>query len=219
MLTFGPDGGSVTSATLFPEVWLADEAQRGRIVECTHLVQSEIQRLSRLLEEFLGLARPRTLARRPVDIRGLCEGVVGMQRPVAEAAGVTLRVTAPPGLPRVLGDPPKLTQVLVNLVVNAIDAMREADTAGEIELTGEQVGDRVIIGVADRGPGIDAQIAGDVFRPFVSTKERGTGLGLSIAKKIIDQHGGEVELGPRHGGGTIATVALEIVRESEPHDA
>jgi PAS domain S-box-containing protein len=197
---------------------VADAAQRGRIVECTQLVQSEIQRLSRLLEEFLGLARPRTLARRPVDIRGLCEGVAGMQRPVAEAAGVTLRVTAPPGLPRVLGDPPKLTQVLVNLVVNAIDAMREAGKTGEIELTGEQVGDRVIVGVADRGPGVDARIAGEMFRPFVSTKERGTGLGLSIAKKIIDQHGGEVELGPRPGGGTIASVTLQVVHERE-HDA
>jgi signal transduction histidine kinase len=131
---------------------------------------------------------------------------------------VTLRVAVPPGLPPVLGDPPKLMQVLVNLVVNAIDAMREAGTAGEIELAGEQVGDRVVVRVADRGPGVDARIAGEMFRPFVSTKERGTGLGLSIAKKIVDQHGGEVELGPRPGGGTVARFALQIVRERE-HDA
>ena len=192
---------------------VADEQQRARIGECARLVQSEIQRLSRLLEEFLGLARPRTLERYPVDVAALCEYVISMQSPVAEAAGVTLRAEVAPGLPRVLGDQPKLTQVLVNLVVNAIDAMRGAGSRGEIVLSGARVGDRVCIQIADQGPGVDEQIAGQIFRPFVSTKEMGTGLGLSIAKKIIDQHGGRVELSPRPGGGTVASVTLQTVSE------
>ncbi len=193
---------------------VGDPSQRARISECARLVQTEIQRLSRLLEEFLGLARPRTLARQPVDVALLCEGVAAMQRPVAEAAGVALRVEAAPDLPRVLGDSPKLTQVLVNLVVNAIDAMR-ATRVGEITLTAAAEGERVCIYVADRGPGIDAAIAGQIFRPFVSTKERGTGLGLSIVKRIIDQHEGSVELGPRADGGTIACIKLQVVRPAE----
>ena len=69
------------------------------------------------------------------------------------------------------------------------------------------------IRVSDRGPGLDERIAGQIFRPFVSTKEMGTGLGLSIAKRIIDQHGGAVQLGPRPGGGTIASVTLQTVPE------
>jgi signal transduction histidine kinase len=193
---------------------VGDASQRERIGGCARLVQTEIQRLSRLLEEFLGLARPRTLARRPVDVANLCHDVAAMQRPVAEAAGVTLQVHAPPGLPRVLGDPPKLTQVLVNLVVNAIDAMRGSGT-GEIELSAERDGEGVCIRVADRGPGIDASIASQMFRPFVSTKERGTGLGLSIVKRIIDQHGGSIDLGPRPGGGTIASITLQVVGETD----
>ena len=197
---------------------VGDAGQRGRIGECARLVQTEIQRLSRLLEEFLGLARPRTLAQRPVDVSHLCHDVAAMQRPVAEAAGVTLQVHASPDLPRVLGDPPKLTQVLVNLVVNAIDAMREAST-GEIELSAERDGDCVVIHVADRGPGIDASIASQMFRPFVSTKERGTGLGLSIVKRLVDQHGGSIELGPRAGGGTVASIRLQVVCESEGREA
>ena len=190
---------------------VADAAQRTRIGECARLVQSEIQRLSRLLEEFLSLARPRTLERRPVDVRELCEYVASMQAPLAEAAAVTLRVAVPEGLPRVLGDQPKLTQVLVNLVVNAIDAMRGAELRGEVELGGEVTDDGVRIHVADQGPGLDDRIAGQIFRPFVSTKEMGTGLGLSIAKRIIDQHGGTMQLGPRPGGGTIASVTLHTV--------
>ena len=190
---------------------VADEGQRARIGECARLVQSEIQRLSRLLEEFLGLARPRTLERYPVDIAALCEYVISMQSPVAEAAGVTLRAEVAPGLPRVLGDQPKLTQVLVNLVVNAIDAMRGVSPGGEIVIGATLVDGQVRIQISDQGTGVDERIASQIFRPFVSTKEMGTGLGLSIAKKIIDQHGGKVELGPRPGGGTVASVTLQVV--------
>jgi len=190
---------------------VADPSQRERIGDCARLVQSEIRRLSRLLEEFLGLARPRTLERYPVDVRALLDYVATMQRPLAELAHIELQVMVPDGLPRVLGDQPKLTQVLVNLLVNAIDAMREAGMRGTIELAAEAVGDRVCLRVADTGPGIDAQVAKEIFRPFVSTKAAGTGLGLSIAKRIIDQHGGTVELGPRPGGGTVATVMLQTV--------
>jgi PAS domain S-box-containing protein len=195
---------------------VADASQRERIGDCARLVQSEIRRLTRLLEEFLSLARPRTLERYPVDVRALLDYVATMQRPLAEIAHIELQVVVPDGLPRVLGDQPKLTQVLINLVVNAIDAMREAGMRGTIELRGEAVGDRVCIRVADTGPGIDERVAKDLFRPFVSTKEMGTGLGLSIAKRIIDQHGGTVELGPRPGGGTVASVLLQTVPAADP---
>ena len=195
---------------------LRGEPERVRIGECAQLVQSEIRRLSRLLEEFLDLARPRRPERWPVDVQGLCEYVCRAQQPVAEAAGVALRLDLPPTLPKVLGDPAKLTQVLVNLVVNAIDAMREAECRGEIVIAGEESGSRVCIRVVDQGPGIDERIAGEIFRPFVSTKAMGTGLGLTIAKKIIEQHGGSVELCRGPGGGTTAKIelpaaALEVV--------
>jgi signal transduction histidine kinase len=83
---------------------------------------------------------------------------------------------------------------------------------GDDRARGEAVGDRVCIRVADTGPGIDERVAKEIFRPFVSTKEMGTGLGLSIAKRIIDQHGGTVELGPRPGGGTAPGAAADGAR-------
>jgi PAS domain S-box-containing protein len=193
---------------------LRGEPERVRISECAQLVQSEIRRLSRLLEEFLDLARPRPPERWPCDLRGVCEYVCRTQQPVAEAAGVVLRLDLPATLPQVLGDPAKLTQVLVNLVVNAIDAMREAACRGEIVITGEQVGERVCVRVIDQGPGLDDRIAGEIFRPFVSTKATGTGLGLTIAKKIIEQHGGSVELGPAPAGGTMAKIELQVAPEA-----
>jgi len=95
-------------------------------------------------------------------------------------------------------------------VVNAIDAMREADCRGEIVIAGEPIGDRVCVRVIDQGPGIDERIAGEIFRPFVSTKAMGTGLGLTIAKKIIEQHNGSVELARGPGGGTTARIELPM---------
>lgn len=181
---------------------------RDRLMECTRLVQSEIQRLSRLLEDFLSLARPRRLAHAPVDLSVLCEHVVSMHRPVAESAGLKLSLQLADCLPKVLGDQPRLTQVLINLVVNAIDAMRSIGH-GEIVLTAESAGpERVRVTVADQGPGIAPEVVDKIFTPFVSTKERGTGLGLSIVKRIIDLHNGTVALRPRPGGGAIAEVVL-----------
>jgi len=181
-----------------------------RVVECARLVQAEIQRLSRLLEEFLSLARPRSLARAPVDVAALCEAVVSMHRPVAEQAGLRLTLAVAPRLRRVSGDQPRLTQVLINLVVNAIDAMRDRP-GGEIVISAEPWDERrkVRLCVADQGPGVPAEVAGKIFTPFVSTKERGTGLGLAIVKRIVDLHGGSVALLPRPGGGTIAEVVVD----------
>jgi PAS domain S-box-containing protein len=187
---------------------LPEGVARERIGECARLVTSEIQRLSKLLEEFLGIARPRSLERYPVDARSLCEYVAHMQQPQAESAGVTLRVEVESDLPRVLGDQPKLTQVLINLVVNAIDAMRGAEMTGAIDISAVSSEGRVRISVADRGPGVDAKVAAQVFTPFVSTKETGSGLGLAIVKRIVDLHGGTVELHPRPGGGTVASFTL-----------
>ncbi len=186
-----------------------DERARRRLGNSTKLVQSEIRRLSQLLEEFLGLARPRNFDLYPIDLHQVIHDVVVMQRPVAESAGVELSSRVGEGLPQVLGDRAKLTQVLINLLVNAIDALRERE-GGLIEIDAVRRDDgRLVISLADNGPGIGDKVARDVFRPFFSTKETGTGLALAIVKKIVDLHGGHVELVARPGGGTIARVSLK----------
>ncbi|MCA9692571.1 MAG: response regulator [Myxococcales bacterium] len=191
---------------------LPESGVRDRIGNSIKLVQGEIRRLSLLLEEFLGLARPKSIDLYPLDVSRLVGDVVAMQRPVAEAAGVTIETRVPPGLALVMGDQAKLTQVLVNLVVNAIDALR-GRAGARIEIDAEMVdGQHVAINLHDNGPGIAEVIARDVFRPFVSTKETGTGLGLTIVKKIVDLHGGEVELLARDEGGTNARVTLRAER-------
>ncbi len=104
-----------------------------------------------------------------------------------------------------VGDAEKLKQVVLNLVMNALEAMKGGG-ALRVRLMSE--GDRFNLAVEDTGIGIDPAALGQVFDPFFTTKEAGTGLGLSIVRKIVDQHSGEVRIESEMGKGTRAIVSL-----------
>lgn len=177
--------------------------------EPIRLVQEELRRLSRLAEEFLNLARPRQLSFERLALPDLVEEVVAAQRPVADSLSVEVAIENEPDLPVVEADAGRIKQVLLNLVSNAFEAMRGP---GERRLTvaTRREGGSVAVEVRDTGPGVPATIAGELFRPFVTTKEAGTGLGLPIVKRIVELHGGSVRIGPSAGGGTVARFTLPI---------
>lgn len=186
-----------------------DEGVRGKLHRRARVVESEIGRLSRLLTEFLELARPRGIAREPVQVGTLVDAVLDLERDAAAARGVqVLRHLADEGCVA-LGDTEKLKQVVLNLVVNALEAMKEG---GTLTVTVTSEGEWARIAVEDTGPGIDPQVLGSIFDPFFTTKEAGTGLGLSIVRKIVDQHAGEVRLESERGRGTRVTVAIPLAR-------
>ncbi|MGB1013275.1 MAG: ATP-binding protein [Nannocystaceae bacterium] len=187
---------------------LDSSPSRDRLRNSIGLVRNETRRLSRLLEDFLRLARPRNFDLYPLDLGSLITDMLSMQRLVADAAGVEIHVEVPEELPQVLGDRAKLTQVLINLVVNAIDALR-AKSGGRIDIRAAPGEDGyVCVEIIDDGAGLGAHSSVELFRPFVSTKETGTGLGLAIVKRIVDLHRGVVELEPHEGGGTLARIKL-----------
>jgi PAS domain S-box-containing protein len=182
----------------------ADLAATQRLIDPAALVRAELERLSVLLDDFLNLARPRQLDRRPCSAAELIEAVVQLKQPLATSLGIELLAKLPRADLTVRADADKFKQVLLNLVGNAIDALAER-AHGRIEVSAEPgVDGSTIVSVHDDGPGIDAQLLGTAFHPFVTSKQGGTGLGLAIVRKIVVQHGGEVELLPRPGGGTIA---------------
>jgi len=113
-------------------------------------------------------------------------------------------------MPKIMADPEQLREALVNLVVNACEAMVGGGelTVREEEGDDEALGRVAIIKVADTGPGIPPAIQDQVFQPFFSTKEEGTGLGLSIANRIVKDHGGRLELFSQEGRGTTFIITL-----------
>jgi PAS domain S-box-containing protein len=165
---------------------------RGSMRDRVQIVVGEIKRLGRLLTEFLELARPRGLAREPVAVGELIDGVLELHREEAKQRGISFaRGGDDDTLPPVLGDREKLRQVFVNLVVNAIDA---TPSGGEIRITARAAIDRVIVEVADTGSGIAEADLVRLFDPFFTTKPGGTGLGLSIVRKILEQHEGVIHV-------------------------
>jgi signal transduction histidine kinase len=104
-------------------------------------------------------------------------------------------------------DPEQVQQVLVNIVLNAVQA---SPRGGEVVLRHGRRGAWYAIEVADQGRGIPAEVAARLFEPFFTTKERGTGLGLAISQRIVTAHGGEIRLAPREGGGTVVEVLMPL---------
>jgi len=186
-----------------------DEA-RAALRHRAEIVGDEIGRLNRLLTEFLELARPRAPVRQPVAFAQLVGDVLDLEQGSASARQVTVERHLTSDCV-VLGDPEKLKQVVLNLVMNGLEAMKDGGTL-TVNVACPAQGDAVRLEVADTGAGIDPAVMGQLFDPFFTTKEAGTGLGLSIVHKIVDQHGGEVRIESERGVGTRATVLLPLRR-------
>jgi len=159
-----------------------------------HVIQSEIQRLERLVNEFLAFARPRQLDLRPTCVDELCRGVIELIRPEAEGASVSITMVLEPNLPTVPADSERLRQVILNLVRNAVEAM---PGGGSLLIKAYCTADALTVEVGDTGQGIqdDAQ----VFDAFFTTKAEGTGLGLSLVHRIVTDHGGDISFTSRPG--------------------
>lgn len=176
------------------------EPMRSRV----DIVKAEIGRLSRLLTEFLELARPRAPHREPVDLARVVADMLELEAEALSTRDI-LVVRELGADATALGDTEKLKQVVLNLVVNALDAMPDG---GTLTVSTGRSADDAWICIHDTGPGVDPAILTEVFDPFFTTKSAGTGLGLAIVRKIIEQLGGRVRLDAKPGHGTTARVSL-----------
>ncbi len=187
----------------------ADDATRAALHKRAEIVGDEIGRLNRLLTEFLELARPRGIAREAVHVARLVDDVLDLERESAAARRIKIERVIPADGCVAIGDREKLKQVIINLVVNSIEAMKEG---GTLTARVEHAGERVTIAIEDTGVGIPADAMASVFDPFFTTKEAGTGLGLSIVRKIVDAHAGEVLIESTRGVGTKVIVSIPMGR-------
>jgi signal transduction histidine kinase len=184
---------------------LAQTVPEGKEAERLRVLRREVDRMQTVLDEFLNFSRPLVpLALGDTDVGALCREVAALHEGMARERGVELAVRADAA--QVRCDPRKTKQVLINLVQNAIDAAPPG-SAVELDVVRDAAGG-ARVRVLDRGRGIPAAVAGAVFSPGVTTKAAGSGLGLTIARALARQHGGDVELLARPGGGTAAEVIL-----------
>ena len=184
--------------------------------ELAGISQEQVRYMEDIITDMLTFARPGELKLEWLHARKLLEGAVATARRRIQEAAAKVEVACVPGLPTFPGDASKLRQLLVNLLVNALQAtmVRPADErrvtmAADVRF--EADGTRIRIRVCDNGEGIDPDQAAQLFEPFVTTRARGTGLGLAIVRQIAERHGGQVDLAPNPLGGTCAELLLPVV--------
>jgi two-component system nitrogen regulation sensor histidine kinase GlnL len=210
--------GGIKGAAQLLRAQLTDQGQ----IQATDIIIREVDRLDELIEQLKSLGTPPRLQLAPQNIHRILNDVLALQRRAPDWGTTALRTEFDPSLPEVLGDRAQLTQVFLNLVRNAVEALGghgELTVATRIE-TRYHVRRRshrnqfLSVTIADDGPGVPEDAQSHLFSPFFTTKARGTGLGLAVCHRIVAEHGGIIAYEPRPGRGTRFIVTLPV---SEDH--
>ncbi len=176
------------------------------------VISDEIRHIDTIVENFLEFSRPPKLKMQRVSPSDVVDLAIKLLEHRLQSYEVEIRLQRRWSLPVIQADPEQLKEVLVNLVVNACEAMERGGliVIHEEKSFAEPLGKVVVIRLTDNGPGIPESIQEKIFQPFFTTKEEGTGLGLSIAVRIVEQHGGWLDLTSKEGEGTTFVITLPI---------
>jgi signal transduction histidine kinase len=170
------------------------------------MIQSEIERVNRILEDILFVARPLKLEKELTPLPPIINRVVARVSPQATASSIAVKTHFADDLPALLLDSQRIEQVFSNFIGNAIQSM---SNGGTLTLSIDQnSSNQVQTTITDTGTGISPQLLNRIFDPFFTTKTRGTGLGLSIARRIVEAHNGLIKVDSQPGHGTSFYILL-----------
>ena len=173
-------------------------------------LKREVQRLETIVQDFLDFVRGAGVNRRPLNVGTLVQEVLDFVEPENEAAGVRQRADITFGLPLVLVDETQIKQALMNLLINARQAM---PTGGEVLIRVQRQGNDAEISITDTGIGMTEEQIARCFDVYWSNKKGGTGLGLPTTKRIVEEHGGELRVISEVGRGTSFIMTLPLAVE------
>jgi two-component system, NtrC family, sensor histidine kinase HydH len=179
------------------------------------IIHGELHRLESIVERFLRLAGPSALDLEPVEISRILTHVCGLLRAEASTRQIEITTQIENDLPLVTADPVRLTQALMNLVINAVQAV-EKNGRVQVGASRSASGDALVLRVQDDGPGIPASKLEEIFDPYFTTKPEGIGLGLWIARQIAVAHGGTLRTENAPAGGAVFTLLLPVSRKENP---
>jgi len=177
--------------------------------------KQEAVQINRILTELLDTARPKAPQFRVTDLAGTAEHAVFFARQQSVTKRINIEFEVADALTPVEHDPNQINQVLLNLLLNAIQSMDKPGTIRVSLQHEEGEDDAVAIVVADEGKGIAPEHLPNIFRPFFTTKGHGTGLGLSLARRMVESHGGTITVESTLGTGTRFTVLLPVRRAQQ----
>ncbi len=212
-----PLGGIKGAAQLLEMEFPENEELR----EYIRVMLKEVQRVNLIVEELLALASPGRLKLGKVNLHRVLTDIVLLQRRATDGMEISFGQYFDLSIPPILADESLLTQLFLNLIKNAMEAV---GVGGAVKVTsrvwadysmtqkGERRARMVAIDIADNGPGIAADVLDHLFTPFFTTKSKGTGLGLAICQKIVSEHRGMIKVDSEIGRGTVFTVMLPLIQ-------
>jgi signal transduction histidine kinase len=179
------------------------------------LIEKETRRCKEIIENLLKFARQEKSERKPIQIQSVIDDACGLLRHQLEVHQVSLKQEVDETLPAIMGNANQLQQVLVNLVMNAQQAMDKNE--GIVKITAHRRNDHITVVVADNGPGIPPDIQEKIFDPFFTTKrgKKGTGLGLSVTYGIVRDHQGTIKVESEVGSGALFVMTFPIAEEHD----
>jgi len=191
-----------------------DETARKQV----ETIYAEAERASKIVSNLLTFARRRKAQKEPANLNTLIERVLELRNYDLRVRNIDVQLELDPALPETMVDANQIQQVILNVVINAEQAMKEDDGAGTLRIATKAAGRTVTIAFEDTGPGMSAETVRRVFDPFFTTKDagEGTGLGLTICYGIIEEHGGRIWAESEPGRGTRFVIELPVVAGAAP---
>jgi C4-dicarboxylate-specific signal transduction histidine kinase len=212
-----PIAAAVTDANTCLRWLTRDQPDLGEAREAASRMVRDAARAAEIISRIRSLFRKGALQKELVDVNEIIRGMIELLRGEAARYSISMRTELSEGLPRILGDRVQLQQVLMNLMINGIDAMKDVEGTRELTIQSRSGEDgQVQISVSDTGVGLPPQQADKIFNAFFTTKTHGTGMGLRISRSIIESHGGRLWAADHPPRG--ANFHLALPSKVDPHE-
>ncbi|MFH0788745.1 MAG: ATP-binding protein, partial [Pseudomonadota bacterium] len=180
----------------------------------SQVIIQEVERLNRVISNLLDFARPKEPLKAPVSMEGIIEHCLELIKDDARTKGIEVKPEIEENLPLLWMDKDQITQVLLNITLNGLEALKEGGILW-IRAHINKENDALIVEVADNGAGMSGEELSRIFDPFYTTKKTGTGLGLAIAYRIIEKHQGTLTVSSHPGSGSVFRMELPLSLEEE----
>jgi two-component system sensor histidine kinase HydH len=189
--------------------FLLGKMEGGHDAGAAKMLIREVDRLNRVVSGLLEFARPDAIRLAPTDLASVVEHALSLCASDAASKEIAVRFTPAPDLPLIAADADKLAQALLNLFLNAIQAM-DREGALDIASCRDQINGQILLRITDTGTGIAPEALPAIFDPYVTSRASGTGLGLAIVHRIVEQHGGAIRVESETGKGSVFFLHLPL---------
>jgi PAS domain S-box-containing protein len=188
----------------------------GEIRELLNATQQASDKIAAVIRRVLDFSKPSAARMEPININEPVQDAIELMQLTLRRSGIVIEQALTPQLPRCFGDPQLIEQVVINLINNAVNAMKDGTSDQKIGICSWQESRQLIISIADSGPGVATELQELIFTPFFTTRSSGSGIGLSLSQRIISDHGGRILVGTSQWGGADFKICLPLEKRNLP---